>query len=189
MLLLYKAESSPSFMISLMAWGHRFPRAFWDALSALLSRDFTLSKLIVMLLDWFDSYPSWDWALDFSAVLLWFALSGRWLPVRVLLRELDRWRFLGPLTLLLEGSEALRAAGLMVICPHDFRGAIEVLVMVMFEVVSTPVPPVVPDLLVLSFYWLVSEDWISWFCLVMLPFLENCSFWEDCPAEFEGFCA
>jgi hypothetical protein len=53
---------------------------------------------------------------------------------------------------LVEVSEALRAAGLMVICPHYFKGAIEALAMVMFEVVSTPVPPVVPDLLVLSFY-------------------------------------
>jgi len=53
---------------------------------------------------------------------------------------------------LLEVSEALRAAGLMVICPHYLRGAAEALVKVMFEVVSTPVPPVVPDLLVLYFY-------------------------------------
>jgi hypothetical protein len=53
---------------------------------------------------------------------------------------------------LLEVSDALRAAGLIVICPDYLRGAIEALVMVMFEVVSTPVPPVVPDLLVLSFY-------------------------------------
>ena len=53
---------------------------------------------------------------------------------------------------MLEVREALRAAGLIVICPHYFRGAAEALVKVMFEVVSTPVPPVVPDLLVLSFY-------------------------------------
>ena len=53
---------------------------------------------------------------------------------------------------MLEVSEALRAAGLMVICPHYFMGAAEALVKVIFEVVSTPVPPVVPDLLVLSLY-------------------------------------
>ena len=86
----FTTMSSLSLITSLMHCWLRLPRALWEALSALRSRDFTLSKSNVMWLEGFESWPSWDWARNLSA-LLWLRRSmPNWLLlVRVLLREFD----------------------------------------------------------------------------------------------------